>query len=469
MKRALIIRFASILLGALLLSSSIGYYIAANQMLQSNIDNLTNIANIVDYALEYDEDLQVQLDGFKERYKDKAIRITLIKPDGDVVADTEVYQLTMDNHSEREEVVEILHEEIGYSVRYSETLDEDMLYVACFSERSTMIIRVAIEHNGITEYFRLYLPVFLWGSGIALLVAIVICVRYVNGITKPLHRMVTLMEDIRKNSFQFEVAKYQYEELNIISNTTVALTTDIRNYMKKRELEKRIRQEFFSNASHELKTPITSIKGYAELLHSGMVVDEVSIKDCVGRIIKESDHMTTLINDILMISRLEANEVAIIPSKVRISPLLQEIIDRLRPHAMEEDITIYCDCEPLTIYNNHKQMEELFGNLISNAVKYNKPGGSVWIKIYKHGNQLHAQIRDDGMGISKQDKKRIFERFYCVDKGRSKKMGGTGLGLSIVKHIVEYNKGNIHLTSELGSGSTFDITLPFVQPPTDKA
>ncbi len=382
MKRALIIRFASILLGALLLSSSIGYYIAANQMLQSNVDNLTNVANILDYAIDYDEDLQVQLDGFKDRYQNHAIRITLIKPDGDVLADTEVDQLTMDNHSGREEIVEILHEEIGYAVRHSDTLGEDMLYVACFSERANVIIRVAVEHRGITEYFRLYLPVFLWGSGVALLVAIVICVRYVNGITKPLHRMVTLMEGIKDNAFHFEVAKYQYEELNIISNTTVGLTTDIRKYIKKRELEKRIRQEFFSNASHELKTPITSIKGYAELLHSGMVVDETAKKDCVDRIIKESDHMTTLINDILMISRLEANEVTVTPSKVRISPLLQEIVDRLRPHAMEEEITIYCECEPLTIYANLKQMEELFGNLISNAVKYNKPGGSVWVKVY---------------------------------------------------------------------------------------
>ena len=239
------------------------------------------------------------------------------------------------------------------------------------------------------------------------------------------------------------------------------MAAEIREHMDRLEKEKRIRQEFFSNASHELKTPITSIKGYAELLDQGFVKDEATKKDFIARILKETDNMTNLINDILMISRLEAKEAEVTYSMVRIAPLLTEIFESAEPIAAEYQVTLHKECEPLTIEASAKQLRELIMNLVSNGIKYNHPGGNVWVEISSEGPDMCIRVRDDGCGISKEEQERVFERFYRVDKGRSKKMGGTGLGLSIVKHIVEFYGGHIELTSTPGKGSCFTVTIPF--------
>ena len=235
---------------------------------------------------------------------------------------------------------------------------------------------------------------------------------------------------------------------------------EIREHMDRLEKEKRIRQEFFSNASHELKTPITSVRGYAELLDQGFVTDEAVKKDFIARILKETDNMTNLINDILMISRLEAKEAEVTYSTVRMVPLLTEIFESVEPIAAEYQVTLHKECEPVSIEASAKQLRELIMNLVSNGIKYNHPGGNVWVEISARGTDMCVRVRDDGCGIRKEDQDRIFERFYRVDKGRSKKMGGTGLGLSIVKHIAEYYNGHIELESEPGKGSCFTVTIP---------
>lgn len=170
--------------------------------------------------------------------------------------------------------------------------------------------------------------------------------------------------------------------------------------------------------------------------------------------------MTNLINDILMISRLEAKEAEVTYSTVRMVPLLTEIFESVEPIAAEYQVTLHKECEPVSIEASAKQLRELIMNLVSNGIKYNHPGGNVWVEISARGTDMCVRVRDDGCGIRKEDQDRIFERFYRVDKGRSKKMGGTGLGLSIVKHIAEYYNGHIELESEPGKGSCFAVTIP---------
>ena len=171
--------------------------------------------------------------------------------------------------------------------------------------------------------------------------------------------------------------------------------------------------------------------------------------------------MTGLINDILMISRLETKDAEVTFSRVRINPLLNEIFDSLQPIATEYQVTLHQECEPVILEASIKQLRELLTNLISNGIKYNHPGGEVWVTIARKAENLEIVIKDNGMGISKEDQIRVFGRFYRVDKGRSKRSGGTGLGLSIVKHIVEYYEGEIKLESTLGKGSCFTIVIPF--------
>lgn len=221
-----------------------------------------------------------------------------------------------------------------------------------------------------------------------------------------------------------------------------------------------MRQEFFSNVSHELKTPITSIQGFAELLESDMVTDEATKKEFLSRIKKETRSMTNLIDDILMISKLESKQHEVAFAPLRIKPLIEDIISSLSSVAQLQGISMTLDCEDITYYANAQQIHQLVNNLMSNAVKYNRENGRVQVTVKQEANNLLIAVADTGIGIPKASQGRIFERFYRVDKGRSKKMGGTGLGLSIVKHIVQFYNGSISLESQVNVGTTITVRLP---------
>lgn len=221
-----------------------------------------------------------------------------------------------------------------------------------------------------------------------------------------------------------------------------------------------MRQEFFSNVSHELKTPITSIQGFAELLESGMVTDEATKKEFLSRIKKETRSMTNLIDDILMISKLESKQHEVTFAPLRIKPLMEDIVSSLSSVAQLQGISMTLDCEDITYYANAQQIHQLVNNLMSNAVKYNRENGRVQVTVKQEANNLLIAVADTGIGIPKASQGRVFERFYRVDKGRSKKMGGTGLGLSIVKHIVQFYNGSISLESQVNVGTTITVRLP---------
>lgn len=328
------------------------------------------------------------------------------------------------------------------------------------SKNADVILRAAVPYSG----FQQYLPLFFPASALSLLVAVVgsfiVTTRLVSSITKPLQDISKEMLKVKGDYTELNFEHCQYPEINVIADTTMKMSKNVKDYLNQIEKERMIRQEFFSNASHELKTPITSIQGYAELLESGMIQDESTKADFASRIKKEAVRMTGLINDILMISRLEAKEAEVTFSDVRVSVLLEEIIDSLKPQAAEAQVFVHVDCQPLMIHANLQQMRELLTNLISNAIKYNRPGGQVWINIRETDGQMVIRVKDNGVGIPSDSLDRIFERFYRVDKGRSRKQGGTGLGLSIVKHIVNFYHGTIHVSSEPDMGSEFTVFLP---------
>ena len=221
-----------------------------------------------------------------------------------------------------------------------------------------------------------------------------------------------------------------------------------------------IRREFFSNASHELKTPITSIKGSAELLCSGISIPEIQKNELLERIGIESERMSMLINDIIMISRMESGELAGECENVEISEEINECLDELKTIAEQEYLSIGIDCEPVMIYANKKDIRELVSNLLVNAVKYNKQGGRVDISLKKHNSEAIFKVHNDGEPIPPISQRRVFERFYRVDSGRSKAAGGTGLGLAIVKHVVDSLNGTVTLESNAVNGTTFTVRLP---------
>lgn len=461
MRKALLVRFLSVVLLALAISSMISYYFIGKKMLDNNISNMLNTIHVVDYALDYEGDIQKELVELHNISSDSPTRISIIGTDGFVHADTETKEVTqLGNHIEREEVKAALKTGQGYSNRYSETLQKNMLYVAGLSHNGKFIIRMALPYTGILDYMLTIFPVMLIGAGIAFVITLILTYRFTDTITKPLQEISTEMARVNGRELNFSFRHYQYEELNIISDTTTKLVEEIGAHLSQLEFEKKIRQEFFSNASHELKTPITSVRGYAELLNQGFAKDEETRKDFFARILKEMDNMTNLINDILMISRLEAKEAEVTFSMVRIAPLVDEIFESLEPIAANYQVSLHLECEPTIIEASVKQLQELITNLVSNGIKYNHAGGDVWVKVATKAQDMVITVKDNGMGISAENKDRIFERFYRVDKGRSKKTGGTGLGLSIVKHIVEYYEGSITVESKVNKGTKFSIYIP---------
>ena len=251
-----------------------------------------------------------------------------------------------------------------------------------------------------------------------------------------------------KEFYNCYVAKVDYGVTLLFVNIT-----EQHNAMK-------MRQEFFSNVSHELKTPMTSIRGYSELLETGVINDKDVSKKALDKIHDEVNNMSTLINDILMISRLENKDVDVIKHPVHLTPLVDEIIDTMQVEIDKKHLQVDKELEDITYTSNHQHMHQLLSNLITNSIKYNVDGGKIIIKSYQFGRNIIIEVSDTGRGISKIDQGRVFERFFRCDQGRDKETGGTGLGLAIVKHIVQYYQGNITLTSKLHEGTTFKVTLP---------
>ncbi|MFQ5588798.1 MAG: two-component system histidine kinase PnpS [Nitrospiria bacterium] len=228
-----------------------------------------------------------------------------------------------------------------------------------------------------------------------------------------------------------------------------------------RRLEK-IRQDFVANVSHELKTPVASIKGYAETLLEGAIHDSENAEPFLKIIHDDAERLALLIEDLLSLSKIESGKLNINFEPTDLFPIIQKVAQSLRPQSLGKSVRIDVKT-PETLPQvpaDKTRITQVFFNLIDNAIKYNKTGGTVRVSAKTQKNTVEIEITDNGIGIPKADLPRLFERFYRVDKGRSRALGGTGLGLSIVKHIVKAHNGDIRVESELGKGTTFTLTLP---------
>ena len=236
-----------------------------------------------------------------------------------------------------------------------------------------------------------------------------------------------------------------------------------------RRLEQ-VRTDFVANVSHELKTPLTSIKGFVETLLDGAINNPPMAEKFLKIIMLEAERLTRLINDILSISKLESGMTEAPTERVQLDKMAFEVADMLRIHAEEKEVTInaHRNKKPVYVIGNPDHVEQMLINLIENAIKYNKPGGSVTVHVFGNDREANLTISDTGIGIPEEHLPRLFERFYRVDKGRSRSMGGTGLGLAIVKHIVRGMNGEIEVHSKFGEGTEFLVTLPIAPPPSQE-
>ena len=234
----------------------------------------------------------------------------------------------------------------------------------------------------------------------------------------------------------------------------------------------RMRREFTANITHELKTPLTTISGYAELIANGMVADNDDLRDFGGRIYREAGRLTSLVNDILTLSNLDEAErsgtdegtvsaTLGTTEPVELARLIDSVSARLEQVAFNSDVAISAEGDSVIVQGVSRLLDEMVYNLASNAIRYNRPGGSVRLSCGKNADG-HAFVRvaDTGIGIAPEEQDKVFERFYRVDKSRSKARGGTGLGLAIVKHAAFFHHAEIDLQSELGVGTTITVTFP---------
>jgi two-component system phosphate regulon sensor histidine kinase PhoR len=238
-----------------------------------------------------------------------------------------------------------------------------------------------------------------------------------------------------------------------------AVFTDITEL---RRLE-RVRQDFVANVSHELRTPITAILGYSETLRSGALSDAAHAPQMVEIIHRQSQRLSELVNDLLELSRLDSGELAMRRGPVHLTEVTERAAEVVRPKASSKRLTMSLDVPAdLWSYGDEKAVEQVLINLLDNAVKYTpEGGGSVTVRAHAGaGGQVILEVGDRGLGIEPQHLPRLFERFYRVDRGRSRDMGGTGLGLSIVKHLVSAMGGEVRVRSQPGEGSTFTVCLP---------
>lgn len=461
MKRAIVKRFIVVLIVAMAISSiviSMSYYRLASHRV---MEDMKSVLLLLDATIDWESsDLEKQIIEISSQMNND-YRITIIDNDGSVLADSETGNPeTMENHKNRKEVKEAFQDGFGTKVRNSSTIKGSMMYAAYCSPTQHKVIRISIHHDVITDLMKMMVPSIAISLLLALSVAGVLTNKFAASVTKPILEISHKLEGIYDEKIDFNFPHYQYDELNIIARTTTDMSKSVQDYIRKLEKEKTIRQEFFSNASHELKTPLTAIRGYAELLQSGMASDTQMQKEFLGRIHSEVEEMTSLINDILMISRLETKELMPTKEMLCVKSVAEEVKKTLKPLADENNVSLEIHCCDEFVYMDRSHLQGILSNLMGNAVKYNRPGGFVQTDITMDSTSLSIRVEDSGIGIAKEDQKRIFERFYRVDKGRSKRIAGTGLGLSIVKHVTEFYGGCVSVESQSGVGSTFLVQLP---------
>ena len=461
MKRAIVKRFIVVLIVAMAISSiviSMSYYRLASHRV---MEDMKPVLLLLDTTIDWESsDLEKQIVEISSQMNND-YRITIIDNDGSVLADSETGNPeTMENHKNRKEVKEAFQNGFGTKVRNSSTIKGSMMYAAYCSPTQHKVIRISIHHDVITDLMKMMVPSIAISLLLALSVAGVLTNKFAASVTKPILEISHKLEGIYDEKIDFNFPHYQYDELNIIARTTTDMSKSVQDYIRKLEKEKTIRQEFFSNASHELKTPLTAIRGYAELLQSGMASDTQMQKEFLGRIHSEVEEMTNLINDILMISRLETKELMPTKEMLCVKSVAEEVKKTLKPLADENNVSLEIHCCDEFVYMDRSHLQGILSNLMGNAVKYNRPGGFVQTDITMDSTSLSIRVEDSGIGIAKEDQKRIFERFYRVDKGRSKRVAGTGLGLSIVKHVTEFYGGCVSVESQSGVGSTFLVQLP---------
>lgn len=566
-KRLIITSLLTILIPIILIVAITFFYLR-DSSIKIYESNLVEIAYMLEPTIKekFLSDDEIKIDEYVKSLKsEKEFRLTIIKPDGSVIADSILDPTLMENHKSREEIIEALNGQIGKSIRYSSSTKEDMLYISLPVYDSfnniISIIRVSLSLKELNSLINRTILNIVLISLIGLSIGLILSFYYSRYFLSNINEIKNFLKELSKKNYgkkiiikkqdEFgEIAQYlnvlssELEEniksydkekaeintiLSSIEEGVLVINSDglitlynqvfeniikeidiinkyywevvknieivdfIKNILKTKEIQKKeiyiknknylikgfylktinefvftffdtssikkieeVKRDFVRDASHELKTPLTAIKGFVETLE-----EEVEEKKYIEIIKRNVDRMINIINDLITLSKLEDKDVVLEISEFDFIEMINNVIKIFSNKIKERNLKIKIDTDNYNtkIKGDPYKLEQVFINLIDNAIKYTEEGG-ININYYLKEDNAVIEIIDTGIGIPEEHLDRIFERFYVVNKSRSKELGGTGLGLSIVKHIITLHNGKIEVESEVGKGSKFIITIP---------
>lgn len=372
-------------------------------------------------------------------------RITLLDSEGRILYDSERYPQEMENHGNRPEIQAAIEKGVGELIRFSETLSEQTFYYA-----------VRLDNGDILRISKTTDSVFHTMVSSFTLMGILFLVIFALGVILIERQTKRLIEPINRLDLEHPLKNVEYEELRPLLNRVDEQNKQIASQVKELKQAEAVRREFSANVSHELKTPLMSISGYAEIMKNGMVRTQ-DIPEFAGRIYDEASRLTSLVQDIIEISKLDEKSGEMPFEKVDLYEIAQDICQNLTLQSKKKNITLSMEGSSVEIYGVRHILYEMCYNLVDNAIKYNRESGYVKGSLNTIKDQICFSVEDNGIGIAKEEQERIFERFYRVDKSHSRKTGGTGLGLSIVKHGAALHHAQITLKSQPDQGTKIQI------------
>ena len=435
MKKKINLQFLIMSVTAIILTLVISTLVSYEVLKDEVMEDLHTYARVLVETGAFSDMDHISYDAKKD-----GLRVTVIAEDGSVEYDSNANASDMDNHEKRPEIEAAIESGEGSTIRRSSTLERSMFYYAVRLDNGN-VLRVAKESDNVLSIMSSTFPLLLGLAVVLFAVGALFSHLLTKSIVAPVEQMANDMDHLESIRV--------YKELRPFITTIQKQHEDIRKNAD-------MRQEFTANVSHELKTPLTSISGYSELIESGMATDEDVVR-FAGEIHQNANRLLTLINDIIRLSELDVSTQEVVYEQLDLYAMAEKCVDMLQVNAENHDVTLRLSGKSAYVNANREMMNELLYNLCDNAIRYNKKGGRVDVSVEEMDTEVVLSVKDTGIGISKEHQERIFERFYRVDRSRSKLTGGTGLGLAIVKHIVAQHHANLELESEKDAGTQIRV------------
>lgn len=391
-------------------------------------------------------------------------RITVIAIDGKVLTDSEALPASLENHLHRPEIEQALAEPFGFATRHSDSINQDMYYFAKSIKRDGRLlgfVRVSLSTANVDRELATLQLTIIGIAALGVIVALALGWSLARRVTIPLSEMVRVAEALRNGHYEAKVTPVGSDEIGRLGDTLNRLGTELTSKINDLQRLENVRRDFVANVSHEIKTPLTSIKGYVETLLGGALNDPANNIRFLEKIDRNAQRLTALVQDLLSLAKIEASEDTFRPTPVEWNAIIASVVARHEDAIQQKNLKIKINtpAQILSVMGEREAMTQVLDNLLTNAVKYTTDGGRITVSLFAKSGFAKLVVEDTGIGIPSEHLDRIFERFYRVDKARSRDLGGTGLGLSIVKHLVSAMHGDVGVESELGVGSKFTVRL----------